>query len=442
MPASVKATTPPKRRAAPRKKAPRKTAIETVQALGEAPAPAPIEPEVPLLWHSNAPWVGSGYGTQTALFVPEIAKRGYRCAFSAFYGLKGSRLGWVSKSGQRFVVYPGGVNSHGNDVLGAHTKHWFGPEGGGLVVSLTDPWVLAPPIVAKLPLLAWTPVDHAPLMPRTHEWFINGQALPVAMSRFGERMIREAGHETVFYVPHGFDPAVFRPADRVEARVALGIPKDAFVVGMVAANLGIPSRKSFAQAIAAFSRFQETHPDALLYLHTKLENPDGEDLPRLCKSYKVKAMTSDQYGLALGAPESLVAALMSAFDVLLNPSTGEGFGVPLLEAQACGTPCITTDFSAMPEVAPVSAGNWCVGGQEVWTPFESKQMTPSIDEIVDSLERAYADSEEERLARRVSVYQHAMANYQAKDITEKYWIPTLKAASIEFGWRGQLLQPV
>jgi glycosyltransferase involved in cell wall biosynthesis len=36
---------------------------------------------------------------------------------------------------------------------------------------------------------------------------------------------------------------------------------------------------------------------------------------------------------------------------LLYPSLYEGFGLPILEGMACGTPVITSDVSAMPEVA-------------------------------------------------------------------------------------------
>lgn len=44
-------------------------------------------------------------------------------------------------------------------------------------------------------------------------------------------------------------------------------------------------------------------------------------------------------------------ALYSAADLLAFPSLYEGFGLPLLEAMACGTPVITSDASSLPEVA-------------------------------------------------------------------------------------------
>ena len=41
----------------------------------------------PLIFHSNAAWAQTGYGCQTAMFVPRIADLGYDVAISAFWGL-------------------------------------------------------------------------------------------------------------------------------------------------------------------------------------------------------------------------------------------------------------------------------------------------------------------------------------------------------------------
>lgn len=390
----------------------------------------------PILFHSNAPWVGSGYGTQAGLFGPLIAGFGYRLAFSAFYGLKGARQVWTGPDGNPYVIYPGGRDAHGNDVLVAHAGHWFKEE-HGLVILLTDPWVLREEIVARLPVLAWCPVDHDPLMPRTDSWFAGSGSIPVAMSRFGQGMMEEAGLKNVQYVPHGFDPAIFGAIDRSAARKALGIPQDAFVVGMCAANQGVPSRKCFSQALTAFSILQKKYDDAVLYLHTNLEYPGGENLPLLCDTLGIRPLSPDQYGLVLGNPATVVAATLAAFDVLLNPAQGEGFGVPLIEAMAVGTPCITTNFSSMPEVAPVSEGNWTVDGQPVWTPFDSFQVTPSIDEIVAALVEAHDEPEESRLMRRIGVHEWAYNEYQAADIATEHWAPILPWALDDFKWRSK-----
>lgn len=396
-------------------------------------------PRIPILWHSNAPWVGTGYGTQTALFAPLINERlNYRVAFSAFFGLKGSRIGWVSATGAPYIIYPAARDAYGNDVVGAHMKHWFKGE-SGMVILLTDPWVMNEKIMSRIPTLAWTPIDHDPIIPQTLQWFVRSNAMPLSMSHFGEERMREAGLNP-FYVPHGYDPSIFHPEeDRRAARASLRIPQDAFLVTMVAANRGVPSRKGFPEALRAFKAFQDNHPEAVLYLHTKMEEFDGEPLHSLCKAVGVRPMTADQYGLSLGAPPRLVARLMGCSDVLLNPAYGEGFGVPLIEAQACGTPCVVTDFSAMPEVAPAAAGNWNVEGDPIWTPFESWQSKPRVDGIVAALEEAYSDTAKKRQARRDGVLKHA-EGYQAEHVLSTFWEPVLQNAMQELDWRRSTLE--
>jgi len=48
-------------------------------------------------------------------------------------------------------------------------------------------------------------------------------------------------------------------------------------------------------------------------------------------------------------------ALYSAADFFVYPSLYEGFGLPILEAQACGTPVLTADNSCLPEAAGEAA---------------------------------------------------------------------------------------
>ena len=54
-------------------------------------------------------------------------------------------------------------------------------------------------------------------------------------------------------------------------------------------------------------------------------------------------------------PDELLPALYSAADVLAFPSLYEGFGLPILEAMACGTPVVASRSSCLPEVADGAA---------------------------------------------------------------------------------------
>ena len=72
---------------------------------------------------------------------------------------------------------------------------------------------------------------------------------------------------------------------------------------------------------------------------------------------------AQQYGLNLGndvillgfVSERELAALYAGATLLLYPSLYEGFGLPVLEAMACGTPVITSNTSSIPEIAGEAA---------------------------------------------------------------------------------------
>src|SRR5262249_42829514 len=67
--------------------------------------------------------------------------------------------------------------------------------------------------------------------------------------------------------------------------------------------------------------------------------------------------TIEKYGLQTEVllpgfiPADELALWYNSADVFLYPSVFEGFGLPVLEAMACGTPVITSNVSSLPEVA-------------------------------------------------------------------------------------------
>lgn len=379
-------------------------------------------PKTKMLWHSNAPWSPTGYGSQTALFAPALAEH-YDLSISSFYGLEGAPRGW-----EGIPVLPGIAGTYGDEPLVQHAKHTFdGDPRGGLVTTLMDVWVLDTRWMEQLNLACWVPVDHDPPPPKVVSFFMQTGAVPIAMSRFGERML---GRIDPLYCPHAVDTDVYRPHDRDTVREELGVPAGAWLVGMVAANKGRPSRKGFAQALQAFARFAERHDDAYLYLHTMIsaQSAAGEDIAALIEMLGIpphRVMIADQYRMMFSpySPKSM-AKVYSALDVLLNPAWGEGFGIPVLEAHACGVPAIVTDFSAMSEVC--SAG-WRVGYEKFWTGLASWQAFPKVDEIYEVLEECYGLPTTRRLALSHQAREHALG-YSLPVVMDKYMLPALRTA--------------
>ena len=384
-----------------------------------------------ILWYSNAPWAATGYGQQTAQVIERLAKENHQVAVHAMYGLAGSASSWNG-----FKIYPQGLAAYSDDVVVAHTMEWANqdPSTPTLLITLFDTWVLKSDSLKTLKNIAsWVPIDHQPTPPDVLAWCERDNVRPIAMSKFGSRMLDLAGVEHL-YVPHAIEP-VFQPTEsitlangnKMTGREFMGWEEDRFVVSMVATNKGSqPARKAWAENILAFSIFAKDHPDAVLYLYTE---PDGAmagiNLPTLLDAVGVskdKYKVVDQYAYRHGMPQNVMAAMYTASDVLLACSMGEGFGIPVIEAQACGCRVIVSNFTAQPELV---GDGWTVEGQPWWDAAQKSWFfTPNVPDIVNALKSAY----DAPRSRSEDAITHALG-YGADQVFEQYWKPTMKELS-------------
>lgn len=372
-----------------------------------------------LMWHSNAPWAPTGYGNQTVLFVPRIEALGYDIAITAFYGLAGARINFGT-----IPIYPMGYHQYGMDVIRANTQHW----GADTFISLLDAWVCEPHQFEGVRWIAWYPVDMEPLPERVREKIAVAYKR-VVFSRFGQRMTQDAGLDCE-YIPHGVDTSIMKPSDGEQIRTLMHIPKDAFVFGMVAANKGAPSRKAFTVQMAAFKELKKKHKDAVLYIHANMGdiNPVGVNLPEYAGALGLvvgrDVWFADQHNLIINAYHpKMMAQIYSMMDAHLLVSMGEGFGIPILEAQACGTPVIVGDWTAMSELC---FSGWKVPKREAdpwWTPLASYQFQPREGAVLDAMEQAYKAKGNQKT--RAKARKGALA-FDADHVTEKYWKPFLE----------------
>ena len=375
--------------------------------------------------HSNAPWAGTGYGVQAANLTRKIKATGRPVTFSANYGLYGGITDW-----EGVEVLPNGYHPYSCDILTAHTQHAAQTTGHRTaLLTLFDTWVYDGANIDGIDLVAsWVPVDHLPVPTKVLQFSQRPTVMSIAMSQFGLEQLQRAGIDAE-YAPHSVDTDVFKPGANVggaDGREILNIPKNAFVVGMVAANKGsAPVRKAFGENLLAMSHFMAQHTDVILYMHTESRGASmGIDLKALataCGIPEDRVIWVDQWAYYAGLGPDLLAAIMGAFDVHLLCSRGEGFGVPVLEAAACGVPSIVSDFTAQPEL--VADFGYLATVQPYWDAGSTAWFcTPFVHSIVEQLEDAYVTSNDS--VRRSKARQHALL-YEHGKVFKECWEPIL-----------------
>lgn len=370
-------------------------------------------------WSSNARHAQTGYGIETNLMVPRIKALGHEVWVSAFYGLQGS----PQLDGDGIMTLPASKDPYGNDMLAADAERWA----WDIAITLIDAWVINPQNASQTRWVPWFPVDCDPVPPAVAN-VLRAAYKPIAYSQFGQKALEKAGMK-VEYVPHGVDTAIYKPKPRAEALKALQAPDDIFLVGIVAANKGYPSRKCFDQQIRAFAKFWRNHPNSMLYIHSDMFGGyGGEDIKAIAQlaglppqavaeppPYEfLRGMLGDEY----------MVNVYNACNVLLNATRGEGFGIPIIEAMACGTPAIVTDCTAMPELIDAGAG-WKVpvGEDNKFFYQNSYQFVPHVSDIAVALEKAYEARDDQAFMDKARAGM--VANYDADYVVQTYWKPVL-----------------
>lgn len=377
--------------------------------------------------YSNSPGQTTGYGQQSQYLIDRLKRDGAKVASLSNYGLEGSLSTYKSPFGD-VPHYPRGLDGYSNDVAPMHHAHWKSqnPNLPDALITLYDVWVLKGQAWDNINIGSWVPMDHITINPLVEEWVRKENVTPIAMAPNGVRLMEAKGIECE-YVPHAIDTKIFKPSNIIQGvpvREYMGIT-DEFLVGMNAANKasGLVHRKAFSENLMAFSIFRAKHPDAVLYLHTDpLGTAGGWNLLKMLQAFNIPkeaVMFPPLVDYKYGMPQQDLAALYSAMDVMLVTSFGEGFGIPTIEAQACGTRVIGSNWAATPDL--VSEDSWLVDGQPMWDAGQDAMwQTPSVPSIVEALEQAY---KAERGASKTAI--EFAKQFDVETVWNKHWLPVM-----------------
>lgn len=410
--------------------------------------------------------LASGFGTYAKGVLPRLAKTDkYELAEFASYGKYDNvensdwlYFGNMPENEQQEQMYNANPANHFGLYRFDKVLLNFKPD---IVLSYRDPWMDS--YISASPLRdyfhwVWMPtVDSSPQKREWLEVFKTCDAL-FAYSEFGEKTLLEESKGTLNVVgcaSPALDANLYKPVvSKHDHRIKFGLPPDINIVGTVMRN---QSRKLFLELMKSFRTFLDNAPKELgdktfLYLHTSYPEKVGWDIAegimdnglehnvlvtyvcRHCNNFFVSnfqdaitrckkcnnngaIMPNVQLGLSI--PDLI--QIYNLFDLYVQYAICEGFGMPQVEAAACGVPVASTDYSAMSDVVRFANG-YPIRVQKMFREMATgaERAYPDNDHLAEIILSHLSLSESERARKGFEARKGVMTRYDWDD-TAKQW---------------------
>jgi glycosyltransferase involved in cell wall biosynthesis len=264
------------------------------------------------------------------------------------------------------------------------------------------------------PYFHWVIMPTVDASPQNEQWIATFASADGVFnySDWGYEILKKQSNNTIKCLgsaPPSADAAYQPVENKEEHKEKMGFDPQTKFVGTVMRN---QRRKLFPDLFEAFRIFldKSESKDTLLYCHTSY--PDlGWDIPKLLNRYKLSNKVVFTYicnnckhnfpsffsdarrkcpncgsfaaGLANvqnGSSYEYLASIMNLFDLYIQYANSEGFGLPQVEAAACGVPVMSIDYSAMSSVVRKLGG----------IPLKPKAL---YNEVETGCDRAVPDNE-------------------------------------------------
>jgi len=198
--------------------------------------------------------------------------------------------------------------------------------------------------------------------------------------------------DKVRVVPNAASPA-FRVIGREKAQLAVRA-RLGFQAPFVFSVGDLQPRKNQIGLIEAFARLLHTYPQ--LPQHLVLTGKETWFTPKVHEAAKMSGFADRIHFTGFVSDEELLE-LYNACDCFVFPSFYEGFGLPILEAMACGKAVACSNTSAMPEVAD--------GAGLLFNPRKTEEITRAMADIL-------LDSELRNRMERLGVQRATVFSWQ------------------------------
>ena len=273
--------------------------------------------------------------------------------------------------------------------------------------------------------IGYLTVDFEPLSTKYKDAWESFDAL-ITPSVFGQKTISKYIGLASAYIPEGIDPEIFKPqAKEVKEVIIKNLKNNA-----MKNNLNMPSffitmlarpiqRKNLPAGIRAIGKLAYEHSDiAHICLYDLMKsgvNAYEHDMTACHNRYlppkMAKFAVSDVGPISQNCTDEIIASYLSVSNILVMPTMGEGFGLPVLEAMACGCVPVVTNCTSMPDLVQPDRGYLVdVGAIITDVASDTKNMEQSLISDValyEAIKHAY--NHPEKLAKMSSngiAYSH------------------------------------
>jgi len=212
--------------------------------------------------------------------------------------------------------------------------------------------------------------------------------------------------QTVVSIPNCIDTSVYCPGDRMEARREVGLPTDVRWLILFVSQRVTDERKGMCYFVDAVRQLTEAHPEMKGKSGVVVLGGHAEEIGEL---------PLPVYPLGFVRDEKTIVNVYRACDVFVLPSLEDNLPNTIMEAMACGTPCVGFNTGGIPEMidteGPLANGyvaryadaaDLMKGIHEVLTAGRSKEFSQN------AVNKVYTTWSQQRVAARyIKVYENS-----------------------------------
>lgn len=440
-----------------------------------------------ILMCSEASFLSSGFGTYAKEILSRLhATNKYTVAEFASYGMvnhpQDSSIDWiyyanaVRQDDPRHKEYSARQDNQFGRWRFEKVLIDFKPD---VVIDVRDYWMSSyqqfSPLRKFFHWILMPTVDSEPQQEPWLDTYINADAI-FTYSDWGADVLKKQTSNHINYIDTtspGVDLKTFNiKHNKKQIKNKLGLPEDSIIIGSVMRN---QKRKLIPELLISFRKllddlYESNDPNKdkiYLYLHTSY--PDmGWDIPELIRHHRVANRVLFTYvcknckhiqastfngptrrcsrclekssmfpSVSAGISQSELAEIYNCFDLYVQYAICEGFGMPQVEAGACGVPVITVNYSAMCDlVNKIEA--MPVNPRSYFTELETKatRVYPDNEQLIKHIKDFIKLSEKEKTKKKEHTRLLTEKYYNWDDVAKKWesYLDTLDNNGYRANW--------